>query len=112
MTADTWFLLRTRAALADSRPVADGFLVQQGLGAMQNGTPQKKRVREARDRLLRGGFLAPDNNLELYHFDSYHICNSASQSSGIIKAGNCSEPQAWRNPKTNRTLKEFIDERK
>ena len=109
MTADTWFVLRARTAQAYGRPVANGFLVQLGSTAMRNGSPHKKRDREERDRLLRSGILVPYTNPELYRFDRDHICNSASQAGGIVKDGNCSGPQAWRDPKTNRTLRECLD---
>ena len=44
MTADIWFVLRIRAAEAYGRPVADGFLVQQGSTAMRNGTRREKEI--------------------------------------------------------------------
>lgn len=109
MTADIWFVLRIRAAEAYDRPVAEGFLVQQGSTAVRNGTRREKRNREEQDRLLRGGILVPDINPELYRFDRDQISNSASQAGAIINDGNCSVPQAWHDFKINRSRRECSD---
>lgn len=106
MSSGDWFVMRPQKAQAFGRPEADGFLVQKGSTAMQNGSPRVKRDREERDRLVRQGVLEPDSDPDLYRFSRDHLFNSSSVAGGVVKDGNCSGPQSWRRPSDGKTLKE------
>jgi hypothetical protein len=88
--------------------VDDGFLVKAGSTAMRNGSPMVKRDREERDRLVRIGVLVRDSDAELFRFARDHVCSSASQASGIVKDGNCSGPQSWKNVASGKTLQDDL----
>lgn len=108
MNDEIWFAFRAGGAQAYGRPVDGGFLVRAGSTAMREGTPLKKRDREERDRLVRTGVLIPDGDPALFRFSRDHLCSSSSQAGGVVKDGNCSGPQSWKNPVTNRTLKDEL----
>jgi len=95
-------------AQAHGHPVDDGFLVKAGSTAMRNGSPMVKRDREERDRLVRTGVLVLDSDAELFRFARDHVCSSASQAGGIVKDGNCSGPQSWKNVVSGKTLQDDL----
>lgn len=102
------FVFRPQKAQAYGRPTSDGrFLVRAGSTAMRNGSPNKKRDRAERDRLVQDGILVPDANPELYLFARDHAFGSASQAAGVVKDGNASGPQLWKEVSSDRTLKDF-----
>ena len=106
MRDENWFVFRAGGAQAYGRPADGGFLVRAGSTAVREGTPLKKRDREERDRLVRSSVLLPDGDPALFRFSRDHLCTSSSQAGGIVKDGNCSGPQYWKNPRTGRTLKD------
>lgn len=108
MSNVTWFVFRAGGAQAYGRPVDGGFLVRAGSTAVRLGTPLRKRDRDERDRLVRTGILVPDSDPALFRFSRDHLCSSSSQAGGVVKDGNCSGPQNWKNPVTNRNLKDEL----
>ncbi len=73
---------------------------------MAEGSPRKKRDRPLRDKLLRDGVLCADKDPELLRFTRDYEFTSASAAAGIVKDGNASGPQLWKDEKTGRSLKE------
>jgi hypothetical protein len=66
------------------------------------------RDREEREALMRSGVLVQDpRDSDLLKFAQDHVFSSASTASGVIKDGNVSGPQSWKNPATRKTLKDF-----
>lgn len=108
MIDDDWFVMRPQKAQAYGRPEADGFVIRQGSTAMRDGSPQVKRDREERDRLVRQGVLVPDSDPDLYRFSRDHLFSSPSIAGGIVKDGNCSGPQSWRRVGDGKTLKDVF----
>ena len=76
---------------------------------MRSGSPTVKRDRAFRDQLVREGILVLSEDKDLYVFARDHEFDSASRAAGVIKDGNASGPQLWRDPVTGRTLKEYLD---
>ena len=104
------FVFRPGCAQAIGTPVEGrAFKVFAGSTAVRSGTPRKKRDENYRDRLLGIGVLAPDTDPRLYRFEQDFIFDSASRAAGIIKDGNASGPQLWKNERTGRTLKDHLD---
>lgn len=62
---------------------------------MIKGSPNEKRDRALRDRLVSEGILVKDSNPELYRFSSDYEFSSASAAGGVVRDGNCSGPGAW-----------------
>ncbi|WP_431298469.1 DUF4357 domain-containing protein [Tabrizicola sp. BL-A-41-H6] len=108
MSEDKWFVLRAQKAQAFGRPEADGFLVRKGSTAMREGSPQVKRDREERDRLVRQGVLIPDSDPDLFRFSRDNLFGSSSVAGGVVKDGNCSGPQSWCRPTDGKTLKDAM----
>lgn len=102
------YMFRPQRAQAHGHPVDDGFLVKAGSTAMRNGSPMVKRDREERDRLVRIGVLVPDSDAELFRFARDYVCSSASQAGGIVKDGNCSGPQSWKNVVSGKALQDDL----
>lgn len=109
--SEIWFVMRPGKAQAFGRPTGNRseFLVKAGSTAMANGSSTKKRDREERERLVRQGVLAVDRDPDLYRFTRDHTFNSASLAGGIIKDGNCSGPQSWKNERSGQTLKDWTE---
>lgn len=114
MAQDDQVLTRTfrynpEFAEAHGRPLAGGrFLVLAGSTALRSSAVSVKRDRTERDRLVRLGVLRPHLNADLYVFAQDHVCTSASQAAGIIKDGNASGPQLWKDLRTGKSLKELL----
>lgn len=102
------FELKFGDATARGCIAPDGFKVLAGSTALRQGTATRKRDRDERDRLVRTGILVEHGSRDLFVFARDHTCTSASQAAGIVKDGNASGPQPWRDPTTNLTLKEHI----
>lgn len=104
------FVFRPQDAQAYGYPVADdGFVVLKGSTAMRAGSPKVKRDRSLRDDLVRSGVLVPANDPRLYIFSTDHEFSSASAAAGVIKDGNASGPNLWKNERDGATLKDFLD---
>lgn len=83
-----WLQIRKEQALAFGKPVPSGFVVRQGSTAMREGSPNKKRDRPERDRLVEQGILVPDENPGLFRFSVDHVFNSQSRAAGVVIDGN------------------------
>jgi hypothetical protein len=104
------FIFEAGAAKARAKPLEGRrLLVLKGSTALRiNNAARTDRDREERDTLMRSGVLVADErNPELLKFMRDHIFESASAASGVIKDGNVSGPQSWKNPATRRTLKDY-----
>jgi len=55
---------------------------------MREGSPNKKRDRPERDRLVEQGILVPDENPALFRFSVDHVFNSQSRAAGVVIDGN------------------------
>ena len=55
---------------------------------MREGSPNKKRDRPERDRLVEQGILVPDENPALLRFSVDHVFNSQSRAAGVVIDGN------------------------
>lgn len=101
-----------QAERARARAVPGGgkrLTILKGSTAMRSGSPTVKRDRAFRDQLVREGILVLSEDKDLYVFARDHEFDSASRAAGVIKDGNASGPQLWRDPVTGRTLKEYLD---
>jgi 5-methylcytosine-specific restriction protein B len=87
-------------ALAFGKPVPSGFVVCQGSTAMREGSPDKKRDRSERDRLVAQGVLVPDDNPTLFRFSVDHVFSSQSRAAGVVIDGN-SNGGHWRPASMN-----------
>lgn len=85
---DGWLQIKKEQALAFGKPVPSGFVVRQGSTAMREGSPNKKRDRPERDRLVEQGILVPDENPALFRFSVDHVFNSQSRAAGVVIDGN------------------------
>ncbi|MEQ5795212.1 AAA family ATPase [Paracoccus sp. NFXS7] len=85
---DGWLQIKKEQALAFGKPVPSGFVVRQGSTAMREGSPNKKRDRPERDRLVEQGILVPDENPALFRFGVDHVFNSQSRAAGVVIDGN------------------------
>lgn len=85
---DGWLQIKKEQALAFGKPVPSGFVVRQGSTAMREGSPNKKRDRPERDRLVEQGVLVPDENPALFRFRVDHVFNSQSRAAGVVIDGN------------------------
>lgn len=102
------FVFRTQRAQAIGHPTADGgFVVRAGSTALREGSSGSKRERGYRDQLVSRGVLVPDSDSTLFRFSADHSFSSASQAAGVIKDGNASGPQLWKDERTGRTLQKF-----
>lgn len=102
------------AQRARARAVPSGgkrLTVLKGSTAIRSGSPAVKRDRAFRDGLVRQGVLVPSDDPELYVFARDFEFDSASRAAGVVKDGNASGPQLWRDPETGRTLKDYFDRR-
>lgn len=101
-----WLIIQKEEALAFGKIVPSGFLVRAGSTAMRNGSPDKKRDRSERNRLVQQGILAPDDNPALFRFAIDHVFTSKSRAAGIVIDGN-SNGDHWKdNPNVRRKLPE------
>ncbi|MCC5956238.1 MAG: DUF4357 domain-containing protein [Natronohydrobacter sp.] len=85
---DDWLQIKKEQAPAFGKPVPSGFVVRQGSTAMREGSPNKKRDRPERDRLVEQGILVPDDNPALFRFSVDHVFNSQSRAAGVVIDGN------------------------
>ncbi len=108
MSSNEWFVLIKEKTQAYGRPVQGGFLVREGSTAMRIGSPNEKRNRGDRDRLLRLGTLVPHSDPDLLRFACDHVFTSPSQAGGIVIDGNCSGPSRWRRTTDRKSLKECL----
>jgi hypothetical protein len=110
-TADSpTFIFEAGKAKARAKPLGGRrLLVLKGSTALRlNSRTTTDRDRDERGQLLRAGILVPDpRDADLFKFTDDHVFSSASAASGVIRDGNVSGPQAWRNPATKRTLKDY-----
>jgi len=90
-----WLQIQKEQALAFGKPVSSGFVVLQGSTAMGVGSPNRKRDRPERDRLVQWGVLVPDENPALFRFSVDHVFSSQSRAAGVIIDGN-SNGSHWR----------------
>lgn len=97
---------KARAVLGEG---GKGLRVLKGSTAMRSGSPAVKRDEAYRDELVRQGILRVSSDPELYEFTVDHEFDSASRAAGVVKDGNSSGPQQWRNPETGLTLKDYLD---
>ena len=87
-TEDGWLQIKKEQALAFGKPVPSGFVVRRGSTAMREGSPNEKRDRPERDRLVEQGVLVPDENQALFRFSVDHVFNSQSRAAGVVIDGN------------------------
>lgn len=85
---DEWLQIQKEQALAFGKSVPSGFVVRQGSTSMREGSPDKKRDRPERDRLVAQGILVPDKNPALFRFSVDHIFSSQSRAAGVVIDGN------------------------
>lgn len=85
---DDWLEIKKERAIAFGRPVGSDFLVRAGSTAMRIGSPNVKRDREERDRLIQEGILEPDSDPELFVFTIDHLFSSRSLAAGVVIDGN------------------------
>lgn len=116
-----WLQIRKEQALAFGKPVPSGFVVLQGSTTMREGSPNKKRNRPERDRLVEQGILVPDENQALFRFGTDHVFKNKSRAAGVVIDGN-SNGSIWqpttmslpplvesRNLFTRREIEEAMD---
>lgn len=103
-----WFSFKPDRAVAYGKPVLDGFLVRQGSTAVLNGSARVKRDREYRDDLINRGVLVADSNPDLLVFTSDHLFTSPSKAGGVVKDGNCSGNDAWKNDEIGMTVGDWL----
>lgn len=99
---------------AKARAVHSGgkkLTVLKGSTAMRSGSPAVKRNRPLRDELVRTGVLTPSDDNDLFVFSQDYVFDNASHAAGVVKDGNASGPQSWKDPETRRTFKDFLDRR-
>jgi 5-methylcytosine-specific restriction protein B len=96
VNAISWLTIKKELAEAFGRPVPEGFLVRAGSTAMRNGSPQEKRNRPERDRLVREGILKESDNPELLVFAVDHVFSSQSAAAGVVIDGN-SNGNHWKS---------------
>jgi hypothetical protein len=100
--------------LAKARAVHSGgkkLTVLKGSTAMRSGSPVVKRDRPLRDELVRTGVMTPSDDEDLFVFSQDFEFGNASHAAGVVKDGNASGPQSWKNPETGQTLKDYLDRR-
>ena len=90
-----WLQIKKEQALAFGKPVPSGFIVRQDSTAMRVGSPDKKRDRPERDRLVEQGVLVADENPALFRFSVDHVFSSQSRAAGVVIDGN-SNGSHWR----------------
>jgi 5-methylcytosine-specific restriction protein B len=95
-----WFVIRKQKAVAYGRPVPNGFLVRAESTAMRDGSPNKKRDRSERDRLINSGVLVEDIDPDILRFVRDHVFSSRSQAGGVVIDGN-SNGNHWKREATN-----------
>jgi hypothetical protein len=104
------FVFRPEVAQAYGFPLPDGgFVVLKDSTAMRQGSPNEKRNRPLREELVRSGVLTPDLNKRLYRFSADHEFSSPSSAAGVVKDGNASGRQLWKDSKTGISLKALLD---
>lgn len=85
---------------------ATGFLVRAGSTAMVDGSPGVKRDRILREKLVADGVLVQHNDPALYRFTCDYEFASPSAAAGIIKDGNSSGTNDWRDARTGKKMSE------
>lgn len=104
------FVFEAQRARARAVPSAGKrLIVLKGSTAMRSGSPAVKRDRAFQDGLVRQGVLVSSGDPDLYVFARDFEFDSSSRAAGVIKDGNASGPQLWRDPATGRTLKDYLD---
>ncbi|MCZ8159091.1 MAG: AAA family ATPase [Rhizobiaceae bacterium] len=98
-----WLQIKKEQALAFGKPVPSGFVVRRGSTAMRVGSPDKKRDRPERDRLVQQGVLVPDENPALFRFSVDHVFSSQSRAAGVVIDGN-SNGSHWQPPTVSRPI--------
>jgi 5-methylcytosine-specific restriction protein B len=96
----SWLQIKKEHALAFGKPIPSGFVVRQDSTAMRVGSPDIKRDRPERDRLVKQGVLVPDENPALFRFSSDHVFSSKSRAAGVVIDGN-SNGDHWRSATVN-----------
>ena len=85
---EDWLEIRKEKAIAFGRLIGSDFMVRAGSTAMRNGSPNVKRDREDRDRLIQEGILVPDDDPDLLVFTKDHLFTSRSLAAGVVIDGN------------------------
>lgn len=107
--AEPLFVFKPGTAQAYGRPLqGKEFIVLAGSTAMRDGSAMVKRDRPERDRLLRNGVLVADTDPRLLRFATDHLFSSPSQAAGVVKDGNASGLQLWKNLVTGEELKTYL----
>jgi hypothetical protein len=76
---------------------SDGFVVRAGSTAVRDGSPNVKRDRPLRDKLVKDGILVTTADPALYRFTRDHTFSSPSAAAGVVKDGNSSGTNDWRD---------------
>lgn len=100
------FFFSKEKAHAVAVQTTEGFQVQAGSTAMLDGSPNKKRDRPLRDKLMREGVLVVHRDPDLLRFTRDYIFDSPSAAAGIVKDGNSSGTNDWRDVVTGKKLSE------
>ncbi|WP_428924720.1 DUF4357 domain-containing protein [Marinibacterium sp. SX1] len=103
---DKFFLLIEKAHAVASKTVG-GFVVHAGSTAMVDGSPFVKRDRPLRDKLVRDGVLVPHRDLQLLRFSRDYVFDSPSAAAGVVKDGNSSGTNDWRDTVTGKKMSEI-----
>lgn len=100
-----YFFSKEKAhAVADQTP--EGFRIHAGSTAMLDGSPNEKRDRPLREKLIRDGVLVRHRDPELLRFTRDYIFDSPSAAAGVVKDGNSSGTNDWRDVVTGKKIAE------
>ena len=84
-----------------------GFLVRAGSTAMANGSPHEKRDRNLRDKLISEGVLVSHRDPDLLRFTRDFEFSSPSAAAGVVKDGNSSGTNDWRDVLSGKRMSEL-----
>lgn len=99
---------------AKARAVHSGgkkLTVLRGSTAMRSSSAKDKRDSAFRDGLVKAGVLAVSEFGDLYVFRQDFEFDNSSRAAGVIRDGNVSGPQSWKDPVTGQTFKDYLDRR-
>lgn len=103
----TNFFFSKEKAHALAKQTSDGFLVLSGSTTMLNGSPNEKRDRPLREKLRRDGVLVQHRDPDLLRFTQDYVFESPSSAAGIVKDGNSSGTNDWRDAVSGKKLSEL-----
>ena len=101
------FFFSKEKAHALAKETPDGFVVLSGSTAMLNGSPNEKRDRPLREKLQREGVLVTHQDPDLLRFTRDYVFASPSAAAGVVKDGNSSGTNDWRDVVTGKKLSEL-----